>query len=513
MAIIKYALGENPLNNEHQGFTFQRNNYGHSMFASQKNDRYRKPLQDLRNTCLSKAVRGWRDQDAATITAWENFSSTYPQASRKNPSLFLTAQQLFVKRNYYHFLHCGLRADFITEPALESLSDPNFTFEIKSGPASIDITDNYIKAFGILPQVGQYVLLKAYPMAINSGQFFTPIEQIIQVDEVSIDGLFVNCSYDPGNIGVMISVSLSKVFNQSISYVGTKVRYMGCFSPNTFLQLTDTPDDYTGESGKVVAVKATEDGLEFIAGGGGGLDCDDLINCDIISQLVSQVAQIGAIISEQNFVSIPVINLGLLYNFYAATNVLEISSSSAWRLPTQPEWDALEVYLGDASGIGCSAFLKEATLDFWQTPNTGATNSKEFTARGTGYRLSSGAFGYKNQRTYIMTSTAYSSSYKYRMEYNNANTIATLSSKKEGSTIRLVKSATGISDGVKTSYVGNDGKIYRAVALNQLFWLADNLAETKYRDGSLIPEITDASSWAADLSGALCAYNNDWSNV
>ncbi|MEM2260005.1 MAG: hypothetical protein QXY65_02945 [Candidatus Methanomethylicaceae archaeon] len=34
-------------------------------------------------------------------------------------------------------------------------------------------------------------------------------------------------------------------------------------APMTFLDLTDTPDSYSGQAGKVVAVKSTEDGLEF----------------------------------------------------------------------------------------------------------------------------------------------------------------------------------------------------------------------------------------------------------
>lgn len=38
---------------------------------------------------------------------------------------------------------------------------------------------------------------------------------------------------------------------------------------STFITLTDAPSSYTGQTGKVVAVNATEDGLEFIAGGGG----------------------------------------------------------------------------------------------------------------------------------------------------------------------------------------------------------------------------------------------------
>lgn len=40
--------------------------------------------------------------------------------------------------------------------------------------------------------------------------------------------------------------------------------------PSDFLGLTDTPNAYTGQGGKVVAVKSDVSGLEFIAGGGGG---------------------------------------------------------------------------------------------------------------------------------------------------------------------------------------------------------------------------------------------------
>lgn len=38
----------------------------------------------------------------------------------------------------------------------------------------------------------------------------------------------------------------------------------------SFIALTDTPTDYTGQAGKVAAVKADETGLEFVTGGGGG---------------------------------------------------------------------------------------------------------------------------------------------------------------------------------------------------------------------------------------------------
>jgi hypothetical protein len=38
---------------------------------------------------------------------------------------------------------------------------------------------------------------------------------------------------------------------------------------SAFTDLTDVPSSYTGQSGKIVAVKSTEDGLEFISGGAG----------------------------------------------------------------------------------------------------------------------------------------------------------------------------------------------------------------------------------------------------
>jgi hypothetical protein len=43
----------------------------------------------------------------------------------------------------------------------------------------------------------------------------------------------------------------------------------GSGGATAFIQLTDAPDDYTSQGGKVVAVKEDETGLEFIEGGGG----------------------------------------------------------------------------------------------------------------------------------------------------------------------------------------------------------------------------------------------------
>lgn len=45
----------------------------------------------------------------------------------------------------------------------------------------------------------------------------------------------------------------------------------GIVAEASFLDLTDTPDSYAGAGGEVVAVKAAEDGLEFVPVSGGGL--------------------------------------------------------------------------------------------------------------------------------------------------------------------------------------------------------------------------------------------------
>ena len=62
-------------------------------------------------------------------------------------------------------------------------------------------------------------------------------------------------------------------------------------------------------------------------------------------------------------------------------------------------------------------------------------------------------------------------------------------------------------------YIGNDLKAYQLLKQGIYVFLNKNLAETKYRNGDTIPEVTDNAAWAVLTTGALCAYNNDWSNV
>jgi len=91
---------------------------------------------------------------------------------------------------------------------------------------------------------------------------------------------------------------------------------------------------------------------------------------------------------------------------------------------------------------------------------------------------------------------------------------------KHGCAIRLIKDTTTLTNGQSGTYTGNDGKVYRTICIGTQEWVADNLAETKYRNGDWIAGYdagvyTPISNgdWAAKTTGAMCAYNDDWDNV
>jgi uncharacterized protein (TIGR02145 family) len=58
------------------------------------------------------------------------------------------------------------------------------------------------------------------------------------------------------------------------------------------------------------------------------------------------------------------------------------------------------------------------------------------------------------------------------------------------------------------SMTGNDGKTYKTIIIGSQEWMAENLRETQYRDGSAIPDVIDNTTWTGLSTGARCAYDN-----
>ena len=110
---------------------------------------------------------------------------------------------------------------------------------------------------------------------------------------------------------------------------------------------------------------------------------------------------------------------GYLYNWYAAKGIAAPNSTtyknicpSGWHIPTYSDWNKLVRFLdsGADTTVNSSAqssivggMLKSTLL--WAAPNTGATNSSEFSGLPGGFRGSGGSFISINQVTFFWSST------------------------------------------------------------------------------------------------------------
>jgi uncharacterized protein (TIGR02145 family) len=53
-----------------------------------------------------------------------------------------------------------------------------------------------------------------------------------------------------------------------------------------------------------------------------------------------------------------------------------------------------------------------------------------------------------------------------------------------------------------------DGNIYKTVKIGNQWCMAENLDVTHYRNGDLIPELSDSADWVSQTTGAYCIYDN-----
>ena len=93
---------------------------------------------------------------------------------------------------------------------------------------------------------------------------------------------------------------------------------------------------------------------------------------------------------------------GRIYNM-AATKDQRNICPAGWRLPTNADWNLLQVSLGNGTDVG--GMLKEAGTAHWNAPNTGATNSSGFTALPAGNR-GYGGFASLGVATYFWSDPA-----------------------------------------------------------------------------------------------------------
>lgn len=204
------------------------------------------------------------------------------------------------------------------------------------------------------------------------------------------------------------------------------------------------------------------------------------------------------------------VKYGALYNWYAANDIRNIVNVG-WEVPTRAKWDTLIANEGGVNVTG--GHLKEDGIEYWSADN--ADNYTLFNGRGSGIRTSN--FLYFKEQCGFWTNEGYLQpdrwGYYYRLNHNNTliDKLATLG--LSGLSIRLIKTTTTLTQGQTGTYTGNDNKVYRTICIGTQEWLADNLNETKYRNGDVIPIVTVNGTWAALTTGARCSPNNDDSNL
>jgi uncharacterized protein (TIGR02145 family) len=121
---------------------------------------------------------------------------------------------------------------------------------------------------------------------------------------------------------------------------------------------------------------------------------------------------------------------------YASTPGIQGICPPGWHIPTDAEWTVLTAYLGGEPVAGGPMKF----TDLWQTPNTGATNSSEFSALPAGMKTDYG-FDTFTTNAYFWSSTisADTNAYTRRLGYSTAAVTRTVISRLNGSSVRCVK--------------------------------------------------------------------------
>lgn len=217
---------------------------------------------------------------------------------------------------------------------------------------------------------------------------------------------------------------------------------------------------------------------------------------------------------------------GYLYNYYASTGTGDTSIANiGWHVATPIDMSNLNDYVNNYSNEtelpydSTSCYLKVQDESYW-VYYLGwfecCTNELGFNAVGNGRRKSNGVFeGIRSIAFLITSDSLYGTSYMYGMfDANGTFSYTNHLNYKESGAVRLVKDHTELNDLEIGTYIGNDGKEYSTICYDTTEFLTVNLAETMYRNGTLIPfEGVNSgyftnSEWSNLNYGARCSYNN-----
>jgi len=140
---------------------------------------------------------------------------------------------------------------------------------------------------------------------------------------------------------------------------------------------------------------------------------------------------------------------GRLYNWHAIDDSRNIAPEG-WHVPTDEEWNQLEIFLGmdpgQADEVGMrggdvGGKLKETGYSHWVNPNEGATNECGFSALPGGLRVDNGHFQGKGFEAFFWTSTERDSDHAWHrfLTYAFSSVMRGNYSKRRGFSVRCVR--------------------------------------------------------------------------
>jgi uncharacterized protein (TIGR02145 family) len=237
---------------------------------------------------------------------------------------------------------------------------------------------------------------------------------------------------------------------------------------------------------------------------------------------------------------LPQISYGRLYNWWAAShaNIAPVGYS----VPTNAQWTTLTDYIiaeiaaerlpdvGEGnvlksqrqSGASGDPIIPTTTHPYWAADATHyGRDSVKFTALPGGLRNTAGSFYDMSYYGYWWSSSqSDASSAWYRRMFATATIVLRFNlSKSYGFSVRFMRTATAFEQShfADGEFVGQvmdvDGNVYDLVKIGTQVWSVQNLATTRYNDGTAIALVTDNAAWAALETPAYCNYNNDVTNV
>lgn len=234
MAIIKIDPAYEIRSGKHGGQSIQYSRSGPTIKNNPINRTWRNQRQDFAKRFNLFCVQHWKNLSAAEQTVWDDWAATYPQRTVLNPEKFLSGYELFVKRNYYLWLNDPNINDFMLSPEAGTIPEQSPIVSINNLQNSIDITDRFIYNFGILPNLGDQVLLRLISYGQYNAQFFNLIELPVLVEELTENRLFASISNIDISEKIIYSLFLSRQISKGKIYNKTFFRYMGYFKPPYF---------------------------------------------------------------------------------------------------------------------------------------------------------------------------------------------------------------------------------------------------------------------------------------